>query len=63
VLIVSVHVTKVHGPLVLVYKTAYVVRFSFTQISPLFLGPLSSIRVKSALSSCPNIYIVSIAHV
>jgi len=33
VLIVSAHVTAAHGPLVLVYKTACVVRFSFTYIT------------------------------
>jgi len=34
VLLVSVHVTSAHGPSVLVYKAACVVRSSFTRISP-----------------------------
>jgi len=40
--------TVMHGPLVLVYKTACVVKSSFTWISPLLLGLLPSIRCKEA---------------
>ena len=46
--------TAAHGLSVLVYKTACVVRYSFTQISPQLPGLLPSSRVKSALSSHPN---------
>jgi len=61
VLLVSVHVIAVHGLLVLVYKTACVIRYSFTQILPQLLGPLPSSRVKVILSARPNKACVDLA--